>query len=133
MSRFSPHVKISFFKCSENLDSQVVSFWTVEIKSLDWDHVETNLDPLSLRNTLSKFNNGVFVLSLKISIGQCWLDMVVLSKTVLLNFCPNQAKEWIGALVFWIIELFIAILTWPYLTGYNRPLSLFFHPLTLPG
>ena len=26
-----------------------------------------------------------------------------------------------------------AILTWPNLTGLNRPLSPFFHPLTLPG
>ena len=56
--------------------------------------------------------------------------MVILSKTILSNFCPKQAKEWIGAFVFWIIELFIAILTWPNLTGYNSPLSLFFHPLT---
>jgi len=60
-------------------------------------------------------------------------DEVVLSKTVLLNFRPKQANEQIGAFVFWIIELFIAILTWSNLTGYNRPLSSFFHPLTLPG
>jgi hypothetical protein len=49
--------------------------------------------PRSLRNTISKHDKGVFVLSLKIPIGQCLWDMVVLSKTVLSNFCPKQAKE----------------------------------------
>ena len=38
-------------------------------------------------------------------------DEVVLSKTVLLNFCPKQANEWIGGPRGSIIELFIAILT----------------------
>jgi len=59
-------------------------------------------------------------------------DEVVLSKTVLSNFCPKQANEWIGdhmASLFW---LFIACLTWPSLNCSNRPLSRFFHPLTLP-
>jgi hypothetical protein len=37
-------------------------------------------------------------------------DEVVLSKTVLSNFCPKQANEWIGGPRGSIIELFIAIL-----------------------
>ncbi len=60
-------------------------------------------------------------------------DMVVLSKTVLLSFHPKQANKLTGvhmASRFW---LFIAFLTWPNLTCSNRPLSLFFHPLTFPG
>ena len=60
-------------------------------------------------------------------------DEVVLSKTVLSNFRPKQVNEWIGGPRGSIIELFIAILNWPDLTGSNRPLSLFFHPPTLPG
>jgi hypothetical protein len=60
-------------------------------------------------------------------------DEVVLSKTVLSNFCPKQPNESIGGPRASIFELFIAILTWPNLTGLNRPLSPFFHPLTLPG
>ncbi len=60
-------------------------------------------------------------------------DEVVLSKTVLSNFHPKQPNESIGGPRASIIELFIAILTWPNLTGLNRPLSPFFHPLTLPG
>jgi hypothetical protein len=60
-------------------------------------------------------------------------DKVVLSKLVLLNFRPKQANEWIGDPAGSIIELFIALLTLTNLTGLNRPLSPFFHPLTLPG
>ena len=60
-------------------------------------------------------------------------DKVVLSKTVLSNFCPKQANKWIGAHMASLFLLFIAFLTWPNLTGSNRPLSLFFHHLTLPG
>jgi hypothetical protein len=37
--------------------------------------------------------------------------MVVLSKTVLSNFCPNQANELIGDPRGSIIEIFIDILT----------------------
>ena len=60
-------------------------------------------------------------------------DEVVLSKTVLSNFHPKQAKEWIGGQMASLFWLFIACLTWPNLTGSNRPLSLFFHHPTLPG
>jgi hypothetical protein len=60
-------------------------------------------------------------------------DEVVLSKTVLLNFRPKQANEWIGGHRASLFLLFIACLTWPNLKGSNRPLSLFFHHLTLPG
>ncbi len=59
-------------------------------------------------------------------------DEVVLSKTVLLNFRPKQPNKWIGGPRASIFELFLAIITWPNLTGLNRPLSPFFHPLTLP-
>ncbi len=41
----------------------------------------------------------------------CLWDEVVLSKTVLSNFHPKQANEWIGDPRGSIIELFIAILT----------------------
>jgi hypothetical protein len=58
--------------------------------------------------------------------------MVVLSKIVLSNFCPKQPNKLIGGPRASIFELFIAILTWPNLTGLNRPLNPFFHPLTLP-
>ncbi len=60
-------------------------------------------------------------------------DEVVLLKTVLSNFRPKQPNESIGGPRASIFELFTAILTWPNLTGLNRPLSPFFHPLTLPG
>jgi hypothetical protein len=60
-------------------------------------------------------------------------DEVVLSKTVLSNFRPKQANQWIGGHMASLFLLFIACLTWPNLTGSNRPLSLFFHHLTLPG
>ncbi len=59
--------------------------------------------------------------------------MVVLLKTVLTNFHPKQANKSIGDPRGSNIKLFIAILTWLNLTGSNRPLSPFFHPLTLPG
>ncbi len=65
-----------------------------------------------------------------------WLsewDEVVLSKTVLSNFRPKHPNESIGGPKASIFELFIAILTWPNLTGLNRHLSPFFHPLTLLG
>ncbi len=42
---------------------------------------------------------------------QCRGEEVVLSKTVLSNFRPKQANEWIGGPGGSIIELFIAILT----------------------
>ena len=70
-------------------------------------------------------------------------DEVVLSKIVLSNFHPKQPNKLIGGPgaseagdkkeLGQIIELFIAILTWSNLTGWNRPLSSFFHPLTFPG
>jgi hypothetical protein len=60
-------------------------------------------------------------------------DEVVLSKTVLSNFHAKQPNKSIGGPRASIFELFIAILTWPNLTGLNRPLSPFFHPLRLPG
>ncbi len=44
-------------------------------------------------------------------------------------FVQNRLTNGLASL-FW---LFIACLTWPNLTGSNRPLSLFFHHLTLPG
>ena len=62
---------------------------------------------------------------------QKYLDKVVLSKTVLLNFCPKQANKWIGDHMAWLFWLFIAFLTWPNLACLNRPFSMFFHPLTL--
>ena len=60
-------------------------------------------------------------------------DEFVLSKTVLLNFCPKQVNEWIGGPRASLFQLFIAFLTWPNLTCLNRPLSPFFHHLTPPG
>jgi hypothetical protein len=38
-------------------------------------------------------------------------DEVVLSKTVLLNFCPKQVNEWIGGPRASLFQLFIAFLT----------------------
>jgi hypothetical protein len=58
-------------------------------------------------------------------------DEVAFSKIVLFNFHSKEANIWIGAFVFQIMELFIAILTWHSLEGSNRPFSLFFHPLYL--
>jgi hypothetical protein len=55
-------------------------------------------------------------------------DEVILSKIILSHFCPKQANEWIGGFVFWIIKLFIAILTWTNLTYSKKPYSQFFHP-----
>jgi len=55
-------------------------------------------------------------------------DEVILSKIILSHFCPKQANEWIGGFVFWIIKLFIAILTWTNLTCSKKPYSQFFHP-----
>jgi hypothetical protein len=60
-------------------------------------------------------------------------DKVVLSKTVLSNFCPKQVNEWIGGPRASLFQLFIAFLTWPNLTCLNRPLSQFFHHQTPLG
>ena len=60
-------------------------------------------------------------------------DKVVLSKIILSNFRPKQPNELIGGPRASIFELFIAIPSRPNLTGLNRPLNPFFHPLTLPG
>jgi hypothetical protein len=64
--------------------------------------------------------------------GKGW-DRFVPSKTVTSNFCPKHANKLIedpGASIF---ERSIAILTWPNLTGLNRPFSPFFNLLALPG
>jgi hypothetical protein len=60
-------------------------------------------------------------------------DEVVLSKTILSNFCPKQVNKWIQGPRASLFQLFIAFLTWPNLTCLNRPLSQFFEHLTPPG
>jgi hypothetical protein len=60
-------------------------------------------------------------------------DEVVLLKTVLSNFRPKQAKEWIGDQTATLFRLFNALLSWPNLTCVNRPLSPFFYHPTPPG
>ncbi len=57
--------------------------------------------------------------------------MVVLSKPFFQS--PKQANKWIGVHMASLFWLSIAFLTWPNLTCSNRPLSPFFHPLTLLG
>ncbi len=55
----------------------------------------------------------------------------LIQKNVPAILFPQQAITCIGAPLFWIFGLFIANLTLPYITGSNRPLSPFFHPLIL--
>jgi hypothetical protein len=56
-------------------------------------------------------------------------DQAVLSKTVLSNFRPKKSNKWIGDHMVSLFCLFIAFLTWPNLTCFSRPLSLFFYHL----
>jgi hypothetical protein len=56
-------------------------------------------------------------------------DEAVLSKTVLSNFRPKKSNEWIEDHTVSLFWLFIAFLTWPNLTCFSRPLSLFFYHL----
>jgi hypothetical protein len=70
---------------------------------------------------------------IKIILGWVAGKWSLFQKNVLLNFRPKQANKWIGVHMTSLFLLFIAFLTWPNLTCSNRPLSLFFHPLTLPG
>ncbi len=112
--------------------SKILTNWEISIEKND----KINSLSMEIKYKLSRLTKNF----MSRWISWSWLrllelegDEVVLSKTVLPNFCPKQPNESIGGPRASIFELFIAILTWPNPTGLNRPLSPFFHPLTLPG